>query len=164
MFFAFYMMLITLATSPLVLCQNATRCHSDACLRSFNRNHHEAQRYCADHPNPWRMSPAPRWANECHSLGRNNNMRQRLVSVCSCLHKPKATGQPVYSAKASPSMNMSTTESTNQSTTQSTTVLAPSIETDASIAVYITSGASMSDEAVTTSTYIFEEPYNGRRG
>ncbi|ERF76556.1 hypothetical protein EPUS_05829 [Endocarpon pusillum Z07020] len=143
-------MLITLAISPLVLCQNATRCHSDACLRSFKRNHHQAQRYCADHPNPWRMSPAPRWANECHSLGRNNNTRQRLASVCSCLHKPKATGEPVYTAKASPSMKMSTT--------QSTTVLAPSIEADASIAAYITSGASMSDEAVATSTYVFEDP------
>lgn len=155
MFFAFYIMLITLAISPLVLCQHARRCHSDTCLRSFKRHHHEGQQYCAHHPNPWRMSPAPRWANGCHSLGRNNNMRQRLASACSCLHRPKATDQPVYIAKASPSMKMSTT--------QSTTALAPSIEADATIAGYITSGTLMSDEAVATSTHIFEDPRNGRQ-
>lgn len=156
MFFALYIMLVTLALSPLVLCQNARRCHSDTCLRSFRRNHHQGQQYCADHPNPWRMSPAPRWANGCHSLGRNNNMRQRLASACSCLHRPKATDQPVYIAKASPGIKISTT--------QSTTVLAPAIEADATIAAYITSGASMSDEAVATSAYIFEGTHNEQRG
>lgn len=145
MFFAFYTLLVTLVLSSLARCDNARRCHNDACLRSFEQNHDGAQRYCAEHPDPMWMSPAPGWANECDSLGRNNNMRHRLASACSCLHKPKATDQTVYMAENSPCANMSTT--------QITTALATPTVTDTSIAALnITSGPAIPDEAVATST------------
>ncbi len=144
MFFAFYATLVTLVLSSLVLCSNERRCRIDACLRSFERNRDEALRYCEAHPDPMWMSPTPRWANECHSLGHNNNKRHRLASACSCLCKPRATDPTIYLAGSASSMNITIV--------QNTTVLATSTETDASIGLHIPSEVWMSNETAATST------------
>lgn len=104
--------LLALILSSLVSGDDARKCRNDACLRCFERNHVRAERYCANHPNKFLMAPAPFWADECHSLGRMNNKRQRLASACSCLYTPEATIEVAYLAEEKSSIAVSTISST----------------------------------------------------
>jgi hypothetical protein len=104
-----YGMLPVLILTSLVSGDVAGSCTSDACLQSFNRNHEQAERYCTNHPNRFLMAPAPVWAGECHSLGRQNNMRQRLASACSCLSKPAHRVEPTVVAAVISSISVPNT-------------------------------------------------------
>lgn len=84
------LLLSTLSSSSAAV-EATTQCHRDDCLHAFEQHAEEAKRYCASHPNPWYMAPAPSWAGDCHSLGRFNNKRMRLASACECFYRPSAT-------------------------------------------------------------------------
>jgi hypothetical protein len=96
--------------STLTSSTNPRKCCNDSCLRSFERHREHAQRYCAEHPNKFYMSPAPAWVgDQCRSLGRMNNKRMRLASACDCLEKAAAaTGEAAYVAEPVSSITSST--------------------------------------------------------
>jgi hypothetical protein len=86
--------LLALLLSSCVSSTDMKECRNDACLKSFEEQGQQAQRYCDDHPDRFSMAPAPSWAVQCESEGRLNNKRQRLASACSCLWlKSTASGE-----------------------------------------------------------------------
>jgi hypothetical protein len=91
MMFSFKNLVVVLLFSSLASGDYARKCRRDDCLLTFERHHEQAEQYCAHHPNKFHMAPAPYWADDCHSLGRMNNMRMRLASACSCLNLPMST-------------------------------------------------------------------------
>lgn len=99
MFFPLYGTIITLLLTNLshasALLDTTQKCDHDSCLRSFEAHASEAKGYCARHPNPWYMAPAPEWAGECHSLGRLQNKRVRLASACRCFYGMEATATAI---------------------------------------------------------------------
>jgi hypothetical protein len=137
--------LLTLLLSSLVSSTDMRKCHNDGCLRSFEQHRHQAQRYCADHPDKFSMAPAPSWAGQCDSLGRMNNKRQRLASACSCLSlKPAATGEIASVAEPVSGIDFATTSTID--------ISASLIEATSSGVVDGESPTSTVDAAVATTT------------